>query len=104
MVAAARNPNVLAEVVARILAAGATEFQVEYKDREEHVMALSGVVGIGVATFRADSEDARQLRSELYDLEKKRRKIVHAGVDYWLRAKVFDSFGEDAFRVTIARR
>ena len=32
MVAMARNPDVLAEVVGRVLAAGATAFEVEYKD------------------------------------------------------------------------
>ena len=101
MVAVARNPDVLAEVVARVLAAGATEFEVEYKDHEEHVVAFSGAVGVGVATFRSDSEDAHELRSQLYALKKKRRKIIRAGVEYRLSVKIFDSFGEDAFRVTI---
>jgi hypothetical protein len=103
MVAIARNPDVLAEVVARVLAAGATEFEVEYKDGEEHVVAFSGAMGIGVAAFRSDSADAQDLRRQLYALKNKRRKIIHAGVEYGLRVKIFDSFGEDAFRVTIAR-
>jgi hypothetical protein len=103
MVATARNPDVLAEVVARVLSAGATEFEVEYEDGEEQVVAFSGTVGVGVATFRSDSDDAQELRRQLYALKKKRRKIIHAGIEYVLRVKVFDSFGEDAFRVTIAR-
>ena len=37
----------------------------------------------------------------MYALNKKRRKIIHAGIEYVLRVKVFDSFGEDAFRVKI---
>ena len=103
MVALARNPDVLAQVVARVLATGATEFEVEYKDGEEHVVAFSGAVGIGVAAFRSDSDDAQDLRQQLYALNKKRRKIIHAGVEYELRVKIFDSFGEDAFRATITR-
>jgi hypothetical protein len=103
MVAIARNPDVLAEVVARVLAAGATEFEVEYKDGEEHVVAFSGAVGIGVAAFRSDSDDAQDLRRQLYALNKKRRKIIHAGVEYGLRVKIFDSFSEDAFRGTITK-
>ena len=103
MVALAGNPDVLAQVVARVLATGATEFEVEYKDGEELVVAFSGAVGIGVAAFRSNSDDAQDLRQQLYALKKKRRKIIHAGVEYGLRVKIFDSFGEDAFRVTIAR-
>ena len=104
MVAIARNPDVLAEVVARVLATGATEFEVEYKDGEEQVVAFSGAVGIGVAAFRSDSNEAQHLHRQLYALNKKRRKIIHAGVEYGLRVKIFDYFGEDAFRVTITRR
>jgi hypothetical protein len=103
MVAIARNPDVLAEVVARVLAAGATEFEVEYKDGEEHIVAFSGAVGVGVAAFPSASEDAQDLRRQLYAVSKKRRKILHAWAEYGLRVKVFDSFGEDAFRVTITR-
>ena len=103
MVAIVRNPDVLAEVVARVLSTGATEFEVEYKDGEEHVVAFSGTVGVGGAAFRSDSDNGQELRSQLYALKKKRRKIIHAGVEYGLRVKIFDSFGEDAFRVTITR-
>ena len=103
MVAVARNPDVLAEVVAFVLSTGATEFEVEYKDGEEQVVAFRGTVGVGVTAFRSDSDAAQELRRQLYALNKKRRKIIHAGIEYVLRVKVFDSFGEDAFRVTIAR-
>ena len=103
MVAIARNPDVLAEVVARVLAAGATEFEVEYEDGEEHVVAFSGAVGVGVAAFPSASEDGQDLRRQLYAVSKKRRKILHAGAEYGLRVKIFDSFGEDAFRVTITK-
>jgi hypothetical protein len=41
------------------------------------------------------------LRAQLYRLEKKSRQIEMDGVDYLLRSEIFDSFGEDAFRVTI---
>jgi hypothetical protein len=103
MVAIARNPDVLAEVVARVLAAGTTEFEVEYEDGEEHVVAFSGAAGVGVAAFPAASEDGQELRRQLYAASKKRRKILHAGAEYGLRVKIFDSFGENAFRVTIAK-
>jgi len=103
MTAKPRSPDVVAEVVARVLATGATEFEVEYKDGEEQVVAFRGAFGVGVAAFRADSEDAQELRRQLYAARKKRRKIVHAGAEYALRVKIFDSFGENAFRVTITK-
>ena len=103
MTAMKKNPDVLAEVVARILAAGAAEFEVEYKDGEELVVAYNGAVGIGVGAFRSDSDEAPELRRQLYAACKKRREIVHAGVKYALRVKIFDSFGADAFRGTITQ-
>lgn len=103
MVANVRDPDVLAEVVYRVLSVGATEFEVESEDGKEQVAAFNGAVGVGVMAFRADSEDGRELRSQLYALKKKRRAITCAGVRYRLQVKMFDSFGENAFRVRIAR-
>ena len=96
-----KNPDVLAEIVTRVLAAGATEFEVEYKDGEEHVVAFNGALGVEVAAYRSDSKDGQELRRELYALKKNRRKIIHAGVECVLRVTTFDSFGEVAFRGTI---
>lgn len=93
----------LAEVAGRVLAAGAAEFEVECEDGEEVVMAFRGAVGFGVAAFPSDSADAQELRRQLYTVRKKGRKIIHAGVEYRLRVKIFVSFGEDAFRVTMTR-
>jgi hypothetical protein len=99
----AKNPEILTEVVARVLATGAAEFEVEYKDGEELVVAFNGAVGVGIAAFRSNTDDARELRRQLYSLRKKRRKIIHAGVEYSLRVETFDSFGEVAFRGAITR-
>ena len=97
------NPDVLAEVVARVLAVGATEFEVERKDGEELVLACNGALGVGIAAYRSNSDKAPELRRQLYAAKKKRRKIVHAGVMYALRVEIFDSFGENAFRGTITK-
>jgi hypothetical protein len=67
------------------------------------VFAFNGAVGVGVAAFPSDSDDAQELRRQLYAVKKKHRRISHAGVEYTLRVKVFDSFGESAFRGTITR-
>src|ERR1700739_2014726 len=39
--------DILLELVAKTLAVGATEMQVEYEDREEHVLAFQEGVGFG---------------------------------------------------------
>lgn len=58
MIERVRNPDVLGALGARVLDAGAARFGVEDEGGEEHVMAVSGGVGVGIARFPADSEDA----------------------------------------------
>lgn len=82
---------------------GAAEFEVDYKAGEEHVVAFHGTVGSEVMNLPSNSDAAGELRTQLYALAEKPRKITHAGVAYVLRVEVFDSFGEDAFRVHLAR-
>ena len=94
-----KTKDVLTEVVALVLEAGAAEFEMEYKDGAERVFACSGAMGLGIAAFRAD--EGRELRHQLHMLKRKRGKAIHAGLEYWLRVQVFDSFGEEAFHVTI---
>ena len=98
------NPTVLIKsIVSKVLAVGATEFEVEYKDRHEQVFAFNGPIGMGIAAYRSDSKEAEELRSELYSLRRKRQKVTVDDIDYRLRVEVFDSFGENAFRVTIQK-
>jgi hypothetical protein len=58
-----KSNDVLLELVAKTLAVGATEMQVEYEDREEHVLAFQEGVGFGIASFDAGSQEAQALRS-----------------------------------------
>ena len=75
--------------------------EVEYKDGHEGVFAVLGDVGHGIARLRSSGPEAEELRRELYDLTKKRRRVAAGGLEYELRARVYDSFGEDAFRVQV---
>ena len=60
-------------------------------------------VGVGIASFRSSSPEAKSLRNELYALAKKRQRAKIDEHTYELRARIFDSFGEDAFRVELRR-
>ncbi len=99
-----RNQDVLAEVVALVLAADATEFEVEYKDGVEQVIAIKGAMGVGVAALPSSSEEAEELRRRLYAVKEKRQgRVTCDGVAYALQVKVYDSFGEDTFRGTLTK-
>jgi hypothetical protein len=62
MVAIANNPDVLAEVVARVFSTDTTEFEMEYEGGEEQVATFCEAAGVEVAAFRSDSDDAQDLR------------------------------------------
>ena len=95
--------DILLELVAKTLAVGATEMQVEYEDREEHVLAFQEGVGFGIARLDASSEEAQALREALYQIKRKQKIVTIEGVEYRLRARIDQSFGEDVFRVTIKK-
>ena len=95
--------DILLELVAKTLAVGASEMQVEYEDREEHVLAFQEGVGFGIARLDASSEEAQVLREALYQIRRKQKIVTIEGVEYRLRARIHQSFGEDVFRVTIKK-
>jgi hypothetical protein len=93
--------DILLELVAKTLAVGAYEMQVEYEDREEHVLAFQEGIGFGIASLDASSEEVQVLREALYKIRRKQKIVTIEGVKYRLRARIHQSFGEDVFRVTI---
>jgi hypothetical protein len=90
-------------LVAKTLAVGATEMQVEYEGREEHVFAFRERVGFGIASLDARSEEAQALREALYQTRRKQKIVSIEGAEYRLRARIHQWFGEDVFRVIIKK-
>jgi hypothetical protein len=82
---------------------GADELEVEYKHPCEEVFALKSGFGVGIASLRGSSRRAAALRRELYTLAKKKRRVIIDSFTYELRARIYDSFGENAFRVMLRR-
>src|ERR1700752_2555000 len=95
--------DILLELVAKTLAVGATEMQVEYEAREEHVLAFQDGVGFGIARLDASSEEAQALREALYQVRRKKKIVIIGGFECPLRTRIHQSFGEDVFRVTIKK-
>jgi hypothetical protein len=95
--------SVLERLAAEAIRLGAGSLDVEYKDGYEEVFAVQGGVGHGIARFRSASPQAVTLRAELHRIAKQKRRIAVGGSQYELRGNVYESFGEDAFRVQLRR-
>jgi hypothetical protein len=60
-------------------------------------------VGYGIARFRSSSPEAVALREELHCIAMRKSCIAVGELQYELTVKVYESFGEDAFRVQLRR-
>jgi hypothetical protein len=101
---ARKKEAILEPLLAKAISLGADQLEVEYKDRCEEVFAVKSGFGLGIANFRSSSPEAQSLRNELYALAKKKQRVKIDEHTYELRTRIFDSFGEDAFRVELRRR
>ncbi len=92
--------NIIEEIASQTIRSGGDAVEVEYKDGYEEIFPVAGRFGTSVG-FRLDSSspEAVSLREELYKIAKKRRGLTVSGREYELRCRVYDSFGEDAFRL-----
>src|SRR6266852_5506959 len=96
-----RPATLLEGLCGHALSLGAQSIEVEYKDRREWVFARKGNLGVGIANYTSSSADAKELRGNLYAAAKKPVRTVMGGQVYILKVRVFESFGEDAFAVSI---
>lgn len=96
-----RATTLLEGLCGHAMSLGAQSIEVEYKDGREWVIANKGAVGISIANYKSSSIDAKELRGNLYAAAKKPVRTVIGGQVYILKVGIFDSFGEDAFAVSI---
>ena len=97
--------GIVEELASEAIRLGANALDIDYKDGYEEVYAMTGTTdfgsGFGIAMIPSSSPEAVSLRSELRGIARKRRSIPIGDGSYELRCRVFESFGEDAFRVEI---
>ncbi|MGH9628974.1 MAG: LexA family protein [Bryobacteraceae bacterium] len=93
--------TLLEDLCEHALSCGAQSIEVEYKDGREWVFARKGETAFGTANFASSSRDAKELRENLYAARKKPVRTAIGGRVWILKVGVYDSFGEDAFRVRI---
>jgi hypothetical protein len=98
-----KQKNIVEQIAAEAIRLGVEELEVEYKDGHEEVFAVKAAVGFGIASLRSSSPQTASLRHELYGITKKKRRLTIGDSEYELRARIYDSFGEDAFRVQLRR-
>jgi repressor LexA len=83
------------------LALGAVSIKVEYKEGREWVFANKSGVDITIAKYASTGADAKELRGNLCAAASKPVRAVLGGQVYILKAAVYDSFGENAFAVSL---
>jgi hypothetical protein len=88
--------SIVQEFAVEAIRCGADMIEVEYDEGYEEVYTRKDNIGFGTR-FKGSESDL--LRKELYGLAKKKRRMVVDNVEYELRARIYDSFGEDAFQV-----
>ncbi len=66
-------------------------------------MALKAGAGYGIARLRSSSGEAVLLRHALYGITKETPPVTIEDSEYELRGHVFESFGEDVYRVELRR-
>jgi hypothetical protein len=92
--------SILEEIASKVIRSGGDAVDVEYKDGYEEICAMSGPVGVSIGVrLKSSSKEAKSLRADLYNIAKKRRRVTVDGRQYELQCQVYDSFGEDAFRL-----
>lgn len=95
-----KSMSTLEQIVSQAIRAGGEALEVEYKDGYEEVCVVKGMTGLGFR-LKSSSREARSLREALYKIAKKKQRISVDGCEYELRCRVYNSFGEDAFRVEL---
>lgn len=93
--------SVLKQLIAKALELHADSLEIEYKDGREEVCAMRGCVGVGIASLDSCGKEARALRELLHKSRKKRLSLTLRGQTYKLKVEVYDSFGEEAYRIDI---
>jgi hypothetical protein len=80
---------------------GAQSIGAEHKDGRDWVFAYKDGVGFGIANYASSSADGKELRGNLYAAAKRPVRTVIGGQVYILKVRIVESFGEDAFEVSV---
>ncbi len=77
------------------------QIEVEHKDSVEWVYARIDNAKVKIATFPSSGRDGKELRENLAVARKKATRRILGGQVYVVAVEVYESSGEEAFRVSI---
>jgi hypothetical protein len=97
----AKPVTLLEQLCGHAMSFGAQSFETERKDGRQRAFAQIDDARTRIANFEDSSTDAKELRANLYAATKKPVRTVIGGKVYILHVRVFESFGEHAFEVSI---
>ncbi|MGC4121095.1 MAG: hypothetical protein QM765_42260 [Myxococcales bacterium] len=92
----------LSGYIKKALELGANALEVEYKDRQEQICAMRGPMGVSIGSVPSNSKESAQLYDEIEALQKA-KKIEIGSVVFRATVEEFDSFGETAHRIQLAK-
>ena len=95
--------SIIQGLVVKAIRYGGDLLEVEYKNHYGEVFVMRNGIGFGIARFKSSSAQGAALRKELYGVAKKKRRIVVDKEEYELHSRIYDSFGEDAFRIHLQK-
>ncbi|MEK7409551.1 MAG: hypothetical protein AAB225_31175 [Acidobacteriota bacterium] len=98
-----KHKSVLERLASEAIRLGADALEVEYKGGCEEVFAVKNGIGYGIARLASSSPEAVSLRDELRSVARRRQRMAVGGSEYELRGRVYESFGENAFRLEFRR-
>src|ERR1022692_274556 len=96
-----RRATLLEGLCGHALSFGSDRLDVEYDEGRECVYMRKDNTGVSIANYPRSGADARELLDNLYAVVKKPLRSALNGKVWIIGARVHDSFGEDAFHVTI---
>ena len=95
--------SVLQRLAAEAVFAGADCLEVEYKDGHEEVVAFKGAFGREIARLPNSSPAATLLLEDLRAMGVRKQYMMVEGQEHAVRCHVYESFGEDAYRLELRR-
>ena len=97
-----KNIEIIPKLIKEAIEKGVNEIAVEYKDGFDEIFIIKSNLLIGIKSYKSDSETALNLREELYFL-RNRKTLKIDNTKYSIKIIIFNSFGEDAFRLLFER-